>query len=348
MKYSSPKIYAVFIALLLALINAIFILLHIFIDGSNEILLLIVSVLSTFLVAYVPVYYILNNFIIGRIKPIFDTINNIKIPTKELYKNIEDKDIIKEVNTEVIDWAKSRTREIIQLKANEKYRKEFLGNVSHELKTPIFNIQGYIHTLLDGGLEDETINMKYLNYADKNIERLISIVQDLETITKLESGELKLKFKVFNITTLTLEVLEHHEIMANQANIRLKLTNDSDKSIMVYADKKKISQILINLITNSIKYGKQGGMTQVRITPIDEKVRIEVIDDGIGMEKEHLKRIFERFYRIDKSRSREQGGTGLGLSIVKHIIEGHNQQISVSSEVNKGTRFSFTLDSAFL
>lgn len=309
---------------------------------------MITVLLATFLFTYVPLYYIFNNFIIERLKPIFNTINTIKIPTSELYKNLEDKNIINEVKNEVIDWAKLRIKEIVQLKTNEKYRKEFMGNVSHELKTPIFNIQGYIQTLIDGGLDDPEINMKYLIQADKNINRMIAIVNDLETISRLESGELKLNFKVYDIVQQVKEIFEMYEMMAQQNKISLIIETKKVKEIMVYADRKKISQVLINLIVNSLRYGNPNGYTKVKIRENGEKVIVRVEDNGIGIAEENLNRIFERFFRVDKSRSRDQGGTGLGLAIVKHIIEGHNQSITVESIVDKGTTFRFTLDSAFM
>ncbi len=345
-KNSSTKLYAVIVASVISFFSSIFVIFVFFHVLEQFWALLLITLLSFFILAYILTYYTLNNFIIRRIEPIYQTINSIKIPSEELYRNIENKDIITEVNVEVIDWAKSRTREIDELKANERYRKEFLGNVSHELKTPIFNIQGYILTLLDGGLYDESINEKYLSQAAKNINRLISIVEELETINKLESGELKLNYKVFNIIALAKEMVELHEITAQNSHISIILENDSSKPIMVFADKKKISQVFENLLSNSIKYGKQEGETRIRMRQDEERIHVEIQDTGIGIAPEHLTRIFERFYRVDKSRSREQGGTGLGLSIVKHIIEAHNQKLTVKSEINKGTVFKFTLDCA--
>jgi two-component system phosphate regulon sensor histidine kinase PhoR len=344
MKKTSPQFYAVCIALLVSIVSGIIIIINFVMSGKIELTYLIVSVLSIFLLTYIPVFYILNNFIISRLRPIFDTINNIKLPTEYLYKNIENKDIIGEVNQEVINWAQNKTQEIVQLKANEKYRKEFLGNVSHELKTPLFNIQGYILTLIDGGMEDEKVNKKYLKQAAKNINRLISIVQDIETISRLESGEIKPQMDVFNLTALLKEILDMYEISSTKANIKLKLAFDFRKNIAVYADKKKIAQVVSNLVDNSIKYGKSGGATIIDVNTEGKKITVSVIDNGIGIPQQHQKRIFERFYRVDKSRSREQGGTGLGLAIVKHIIEAHGQVVKVTSEVEKGTTFSFTLE----
>jgi len=233
--------------------------------------------------------------------------------------------------------------EIDRLKEMERYRKEYLGNVSHELKTPIFNIQGYVLTLLDGGLEDPSINRKYLDRAEKSINRLISIIQDLETISRLEAGELKLEKEEFNIIQLIEEVFEAQEIRAKKRTINLDFDKKYKKPIFVYADKMRMFQVLTNLITNSINYGNVEGRTRVSLSETEKQVVIEINDDGIGIAPQDIPRVFERFYRADKSRSRDQGGTGLGLAIVKHILEGHNQTIDVQSKLKKGTSFIFTL-----
>ncbi len=228
------------------------------------------------------------------------------------------------------------------LKANEIYRKEFLGDISHELKTPIFNIQGYVSTLIDGGLDDKKINKKYLYRAEQNISRLISIVEDLETISKLEEGKLKLNFTNFDIISLIDDIFELTEINAQKKFILLKLIK-SKKHYIVHADKDKILEVINNLVSNSINYGIKDGVTEVRVYELDKDIVIEVADNGIGIDKKYINRIFERFFRVDKSRSKKLGGTGLGLSIVKHIIEGHNSSIKVISELNKGTVFKFSL-----
>jgi len=262
------------------------------------------------------------------------------IPTS--FTSNENEAVIEEV---VIDWAKDRENEIKQLKANEEFRKEFIGNVAHELKTPIFNIQGYILTLLDGGWKDKKISKKYLDRTEKNINRLLSLVADLDTITQVESGRLKMKKSHFNIKELIEEIFEMQEINIQTRNISLAFEYD-DKSpeIFVYADEEKIFEVLLNLIENSVKYGNTDGKTIVSAFEEDNKINIKISDNGIGIAKEHLQRVFERFYRVDKSRSREMGGSGLGLAIVKHIIEAHKQKISVKSKPNEGTTFTFTLD----
>jgi two-component system phosphate regulon sensor histidine kinase PhoR len=225
----------------------------------------------------------------------------------------------------------------------DSYRKEYLGNVSHELKTPVFNIQGYVDTLINGGLEDDSINMDYLKRAEKSIDRLINIIDDLETLTQLESGEMQLDMDVFDIAYLIKDIYAALELIAAKRNIKLELAKKYEKPIYVKADKFRIRQVLVNLITNSIKYGKDNGSTEIALNYLNDDVIIEIRDNGMGIESNHLPRLFERFYRIDKGRSREQGGTGLGLAIVKHIIEAHQKSIKVESEVGKGTIFTFSL-----
>ncbi len=231
------------------------------------------------------------------------------------------------------------------MKDTEKFRREFLGNVSHELKTPIFNIQGYVLTLLEGALEDEQINKKYLQRTQKSVERMISIVEDLESISTLEHNEKNLKIENFDIVDLCKSVQDSLEDKANKSTISLAFDKEYS-SIFVEADKMKINQVLTNLIDNSIKYGKENGSTKIRFYDMDDAILVEVSDDGIGIDEIHLPRLSERFFRVEESRSREKGGTGLGLSIVKHIIESHQQTLNIRSTVGIGSTFSFTLKKA--
>ena len=262
-------------------------------------------------------------------------------------KNIADMsfgdNIFDDINKEVTLWAKERKDEIDRLRKMETYRKEYLGNVSHELKTPIFNIQGYIMTLLDGGLEDPTINRDYLQRAENSVERMIGIVDDLEAISQLETGQLALEMEKFDIHAMAAEIARGEEMNATTKGILLSIKEIEGKPIWVVADKFRIRQVLTNLIVNSIKYGKEYGQTTIKFVEAGDIVRIEVSDNGIGIDEKHHSRLFERFYRVDKHRSREQGGTGLGLAIVKHIIEAHNQSITVKSKVGSGSAFTFTL-----
>ena len=237
-----------------------------------------------------------------------------------------------------------RSSEINILKDQENYRREFLGNVSHELKTPLFTIQGYILTLLEGAMKDKKVRSKYLNRTAKGVDRIISIVKDLDLITQFESGIKTVDKSNFNIYELIDNVIDLMEFELEKTNTNLKIRNERNNSIMVYADKERISQVLTNLVVNSIKYGKENGYTEIAVDEYDkDRIIVKVIDDGEGIEEEHLPRLFERFYRIDKTRSRKKGGSGLGLSIVKHIIEAHQEQIFVKSKVGLGTEFSFTL-----
>lgn len=298
-------------------------------------------------VSYFINLYFLKKYIYRKIKLIYKTIHRLKLDPSQKQRNVESDDhIIEEVEKDVAIWARTQQQEIEELKTLENYRREFLGNVSHELKTPIFNIQGYVHTLLDGGLYDSSINEKYLDRTAKNVERLITIVDDLEAITKLESGNLVLDIRKFDIKELVREVFETHELTAQRKNIELIFKEGASQSFQVKADREYIRQVLDNLILNSIKYGNPDGFTKVGFYDMDKYILVEVADNGLGIGQEHLKHVFDRFYRVDKSRSRDAGGSGLGLSIVKHIIEAHNQTINVRSSPKVGSTFGFTLAKA--
>jgi two-component system phosphate regulon sensor histidine kinase PhoR len=239
--------------------------------------------------------------------------------------------------------------ELNSLKDQATFRREFLGNIAHELKTPLFTVQGYILTLLDGALKDSSVNEKYLERANKGVERLTYIINDLDLLTKLEKQDTKLEIEEFDILELIKSVLELLEMQASKSDIRLELDQLYDSSILVNADRERVQQVLINLIMNSIKYGKKKGTTEISVQPIYEnKIIVRVRDNGVGIGEEHLPRLFERFYRVDKSGNRRKGGTGLGLAIVKHIIEAHNEQIFIESKPAIGSEFSFTLDKAIL
>ena len=293
---------------------------------------LLISIFS-----FVIIFYLVKKFFYEKIRVIYKIIYKFKGTSsiKELDINVVEK--------EAEEWAEAKEEELRQMKKDESYRREFIGNVSHELKTPIFNIQGYVQTLLDGGLQDDTINMKYLQRADKSVERMINIVEDLEVISRLETEQSELDIQSFNINNLVNEVFEQLEMRANEMDISFELNNQSNTNF-VNGDRAKLQQVFINLVSNSIKYGKKGGKTIVRILDMDDNILVEVADNGIGIDQISLSRLFERFYRVDKNRSREIGGTGLGLAIVKHILEGHNQTISVRSTKGVGSTFSFILE----
>ncbi|MCK6650461.1 MAG: ATP-binding protein [Bacteroidia bacterium] len=340
MKNTSPKITLIIISIVLAVVIAVGVFIF---NEKHSVYYALGSFFISIISSFILLYFV-NAIVVSKIKTISDTVKafRAKNDDKQIVKVANSLNEVTALNNEIMAWAEDRKNEIERLKKLEVYRKEFLGNVSHELKTPIFNIQGYVLTLLDGGLEDETINRDYLQRAERSIDRMITIIDDLEAISQLETGELQIEPERFDIVALAKDVVEAQELKAKGKGILLNVQND-DKSIFVYADRFRIRQVIVNLIVNSVKYGKQNGETKIRIYDMGENVSIEVADNGLGIAAEHLPRLFERFYRVDKSRSREQGGTGLGLAIVKHIIEAHNQTINVMSTVGAGTVFSFTL-----
>ncbi len=341
MKSTEPQKIAGFTTLGFLLLTLIFFTVNYL--SPNLYFSLAVSIPMFFALSFFLVKYFIDRFVYARIEPIYKKLNSFKGSGNNADTGHSD-NILEDANRKVESWVDDRTREIQQLKEMERYRKEFLGNVSHELKTPIFNIQGYILTLLDGGMDDPHISDLFLKRTEKSIDRMISIIEDLEAISKLESGELKLEKEVTDLCELVEDVFEMQEIKSKEKKIDLRFGAGFDRAVLVNADKQRIHQVLSNLIVNSINYGKKNGETVVSVYDMDDRVLVEVKDNGIGIDEEHQPRIFERFYRVDKSRSREQGGTGLGLSIVKHIIEAHGQTINVSSEPGKGTSFTFTLE----
>ena len=300
--------------------------------------------LGTFCIVELVALFIIRKYVAYKLKPIYSIVLSRDVHTNEILSELKDKRV-ENIGEELTAWADTNDKEIARLKEAEQFRKQYLGNVAHELKTPIFNIQGYISTLLDGGLEDELINRKYLERAEKSIDRLINIVNDLDTISKLENSMNKLNLEKFDIVALAKEIAEQAEIEADKKHIRISVkgVENLPSPFWVLADKHYIGQVFVNLIINSIRYGKEGGQTRVHFRDMLDKILIEVEDNGLGIGKEDLPRVFERFYRTDKGRSREQGGTGLGLAIVKHIIEAHGERISVRSEPGVGSTFSFTL-----
>ena len=288
-----------------------------------------------FLVVGVFSYFIIRNYIQRKINVLYRSIQK----QKTLNESTLD---IEKAEKEVSDWILERQAEIEHLKDTEKFRREFLGNVSHELKTPIFNIQGYVLTLLEGALEDKDINRKYLERTQKSVERMISIVEDLSNISNMESNNELIKLERFDIVSTSLSVMESLEKKADKNNITLNFDKIYAPSFVV-GNENKISQVLMNLIHNSIIYGKEGGETKVKIFDMDKQFLIEVSDNGIGIDQEDVDRLCERFYRVDSARSIAKGGTGLGLAIVKHIIELHNQTLNIRSTLGEGSTFSFTL-----
>ncbi len=294
-----------------------------------------------YIFSFFVLQYRVERFIYRRVKKIYDDVSLLENTS---FRNQPVTTDMATLTREVQKFARDKKLEIETLKIREEYRREFLGNVSHELKTPLFTVQGYLLTLLDGAMDDKNIRKKYLQRAEKGVERLIYIVKDLDMITKLEVGDINLELSEFNIVDVVQNVFELLEMRASKKNI--SLTFDAKyKPIKVIADQEKIQQVVTNLVMNSIKYGKQGGTTEVSIEDlVNNKVIIRVTDNGEGIEKQHISRLFERFYRVDKSGARSEGGSGLGLAIVKHIIEGHKEKIYVESQFGIGSEFSFTLE----
>ena len=318
---------------------AVITLLEYFIFGIDFSAKWLVLHFALLIILFETSWVVLEIFVFRKIRSISDKVNaqlasNLIAQTKSLIGGLQ-----QNVDTLTIE----RKNEIERLQKLEIYRKELLGNVSHELKTPIFNIQGYIHTLLDGAMDDKKINKEYLLRAGRSVDRMIAIVEDLQIITQLEKGELELDAERFDVVALAKDAVDSQELKAKEMEIFVELVNNESQPVYVFADRFRIRQVLVNLVVNSIRYGKQNGKTSVRINDTGEKIIVEVADNGIGISKEHLPRVFERFYRVDKSRSREHGGTGLGLSIVKHIIEAHGQRIDVLSTEGAGSVFTFTL-----
>lgn len=310
---------------------------------------------NLWVIASVPLFFFLNYFfarffvrreIYEKVRTIYKNIYNFKVSKKDLKQKIKTSTIgIDEVNDEVEQWMEDSNKQLDNMLALEKFRKEYIGNVAHELRTPIFTIQGYVSTLLDGAMDDKELSKKYLLRAEAGIDRMIEIVQDLDTITQLELGAFPITYSDFDIIPLIKEIVDNLDLKAKERNIKVVVMNPVQ--VLVNADKDKIRQVLVNLIENAIKYSKDnGGEVRIKHFDMEEMYLIEVSDHGIGIEEKDINRVFERFYRTDKARSRQFGGSGIGLAIVKHIVEAHNQTINVRSKYGEGTVFGFTLNKA--
>lgn len=341
-KNATPRLLSTITATIISSVNA---LLSLFLASEWYIPFIVFSI--TFVLIYWIYNYTLQHFIYRKIKLIYKFIYQTKATKKEefFYNNILPQKSLEEVNLDVQEWAMQKKDEIEMLRANEKFRKEFLMNLSHELKTPIFAVQGYIDTLAGGAIHDDTVNEKFLHNASKGIDRLVRLVDDLDEISKLESGRIPIIQESFVIQELVKDVYEEMTLRARDKEIKLLFKKGTEKPLTVQADKPKIRQVIANLVENALKYGNEGGEITVGCYEMDDKnIYIEVSDNGPGIAEEHLSRIFERFYRADKSRSRHIGGTGLGLAIVKHIIEAHGQTVTVRSKPGVGSSFGFTLE----
>lgn len=346
MNLRSPKALALITALVVSamLVGSLILLV---ITGLATVRPIIIVALfpGLVLISYFVFLAAIERFVHRRVRLIYKTIHRQKRSQGTQPSLDFGSDLLGKVNTEVETWAAQQSEEIEELRNQEEYRREFIGNMAHELKTPLFTMQGYMLTLLEGGLEDPNINKKYLRRAEKSLQRLINITEDLDEITKFESGQLQLNLERLNLTALALEVIDALELKAAESNIKLTLQKPNH-IVTVIADRERVRQVVANLIVNSIKYGRDGGTTEVRFYDMDEYILTEVADDGPGIQEAHLPRLFERFFRVEESRSRDKGGSGLGLAIVKHIIDAHNQTINVRSTENVGSTFSFTLRKA--
>ena len=329
---------ALAVAITLSIVNYYF---------QQKLLDMVITFGISLLVSFVVFYYLIERFVYSKIKLIYKLIHSLKLgkDLKDALGEYVSPDPINDLEQEVKEWAKEKKTEIDNLKKQEMFRREFLSNISHEFKTPLFAIQGYIEAIQEGDA-DEATTQKFLIKAARNVDRLSFLIKDLDAISKLESGEIPINYSKFDLSQLIQEVAESLEIKAREYNIKLSFKDKYHSQIMVWADREKIRQVLVNLTDNSFKYGKTNGMTSFKTFGLHDQILVEITDDGSGIEEKYLPRLFERFYRTDKSRSRQIGGSGLGLAIVKHILEAHQQTITVRSTEGIGSTFAFTLEKA--
>ena len=336
--YSFSLLSSVYLTVTLLVLN---VLISFLLPEDKKLLSILVFFPTIFIISFLIIQYRTERFIYDRMKKIYD---EVSVLNEDEFTRASATTDIDSLSNSVKNYVQGKRIEIKNLTERDSFRKDFLGNVSHELKTPLFMVQGYILTLTEGAINDKLIRDKYLERANKGVDRLVAIVKDLDMIAKLETEGLKLNYEVFNIIDLIQNVFDLFEMRAKKRNITLQFDKLYDYPVFVNGDKERIEQVLINLVVNSIKYGKLNGLTTVGIESYNEnKFIIKVIDNGEGIKEEHISRLFERFYRVDQSRSREQGGSGLGLSIVKHIVEAHNETVLINSTFKKGSEFSFTM-----
>ena len=344
----TPRAIALWIAAVITLfVSACFILFFQF--KKNEFIhigvVALLVLLGGFLSFWITLRFI-EKFLYQKIKIIYKNIHTFKSQTERKPNIIMSEDILHDIESEVSQWVEDKIKEVKQLKETDTFRKEYIGNLAHELKTPLFGIQGYLETLMDDDLDDKERVKLFVSKANRQADRLSELIIDLDMITKLESGAMPLNQQKFDLIALVQKVMTDLEDYGASKSIRLFLKEGSPKQLMVHGDASKIEQVLTNLISNSIHYGQEGGEVKMRFYDMEEHILCEVADDGIGIAKEHLPRVFERFYRVDKSRSRHDGGSGLGLAICKHIIEAHHETLTVRSTEGIGSTFAFTLRKA--
>lgn len=341
--FGGSRAIALFLGISISIVTTAFLSL---IEGVTLLAIGVGAVIS-FSISYLLIYMTYRLFIYDEINRIYELLNKIS-QGEYTFQKIEpgpSNNPIKQLNAEISNYVNIKQREIEELKKMESFRKEFLADVSHELKTPIFAAQGFIHTLLDGAIKDKNVRSKFLKKAAKSLSRLDKLVQDLLIISQMEAGTIKMVYSHFNLNNLIREVFDQFENKADKKSLQLVFDKNCPEEVYVHADKQKIFQVLLNLVSNGIKYTTDvQGLISVNIVPVNDLVRVEVRDNGPGIPKEDIKRIFERFYRVDKSRSKDKGGIGLGLAIVKHILEAHHQRIWVTSDIGKGSTFYFNLE----
>ena len=345
MKIKKTYSYAILSALYLTILSATIAgISYFFIAQHFGISTIMVSIVALFIISFFIIQYRTEHFIYRRLKKIYEDVSILDV--NDILNDSVTTDIDK-LSTRMEKFVEGKRLEIKNLTERDSFRRDFLGNVAHELKTPLFTVQGYILTLIEGAVNDKEIRTKYLERANKGVERLVAVIKDLDMIAKLENDGMKINITVFNILELVQNVFDMFEMKAKKRNITLKFDRIYEFPVFVKGDTEKIEQVLINLVVNSIKYGKPNGNTIIAVdTYNEEKFIVKVNDNGEGIKHQHLSRLFERFYRVDQSRSREQGGSGLGLSIVKHIIEAHDETILLKSTYGEGSEFSFTLEQA--
>ena len=344
MKINTPLRLTIFCSLAISFVAVILLLVYniYFVEISLSILIYSFFFLLLFLLSGAIIFIFLEVFINRKIRLLFRMVQNYKTNSSNFRFNMSE-DILSASEAEILKLAKKNSSELVKLKSEEKFRREFMGNLAHELKTPIFSIQGYILTLLEGGLEDPSINKRFLNRALKGVDRMNKIILDLDMITKFESERINMQFHENNIVEICQEIIDGLELKAKEKNISLKFLKSYASPIMVNCDRLRIGQVIQNLIINAVNYSDPDSEVILRFIDVDSNILVEVEDNGPGINEKDAARLFERFYRVDKSRARNEGGTGLGLSIVKHIIEGHGHNIGLRSKEGEGSTFFFTL-----
>ena len=340
----SPRIIALLLACLISALTLTFLT---FVEGVTNSILFVVGITS-FVISFFLVLYAIELLVFREVNKMYKTIHQLKIRDFSISRKtiVKNSNPFKKLNDEVFVYVARKQREIDELKRLEQFRREFLADISHELKTPIFAAQGFIHTLIDGAIHDERVRDKFLSKAAQSLDGLDALVKDLVALSQLETGEVKMNFERVDLVPLVREVFDQLETIAQKKGIEFSPQSAFSGPVWVKADPQRIRQVFVNLIENAVKYGNENGRVRVALEEDKKHWVVHIEDNGPGIPPEHLSRIFERFYRVEKSRSKDRGGTGLGLAIVKHILNAHKTKITVMSKVEKGTTFRFKLDRA--